>query len=143
MKNSFFKHLFFYLIIEIFLVIIIFHELPEIGLISKIWIWHALYRLILLIWWFIRASSSKVKVKFFASYIPILAHFILHIYIWAETISVHSDWHVSNVVLFLSIIWIWLVIYRWELLIHRKFHCDSHHADTHKDCHDKDCEETH
>lgn len=148
LTKSFFLHLLFFLIIEILFVLVIFREIPETNLITMIGVLHTIYRIILIIAWYIRSRQTWVIGRFLATYIPLVLHLWMHVWIWAQTIHEHTHDHDHAHEWEMLWIVIWVIVagffvYRWETLLHRKYHCDTHHADTHKDCHDPDCADKH
>ena len=143
-------HLLFFVVVEIFFVFIIFRERPEANLFTLIGIGHLIYRAILLWAGYIRTRATTVMTKFLSTYTPIVFHLLLHVYIWAETLHAHAEdhghdhaheWEMLWIVLW--VIWAWVLIYIGETLLHRKTHCDTHHADAHANCHDGECVEKH
>lgn len=136
---SFISHLAVFVVIEILFVFVLLHEFPKIWLFEKIGIVHAIYWVMLILAWIIRKNLEKYRQRFLATYIPIVFHIIWHIYVWMATIESIDKHHHED-----GIVWIiiatgalWIMIFIWEWLIHRKFHCDIHHGQFHK----KHCQE--
>lgn len=147
--SRFGMHLIAFIIIEIIFVLILFREFPETNLITLIGIFHTSYRLILLFAWRLRERMSAVWQKALCTYLPILYHVFIHLYAGWAAIEMHHEesWHIHDEhELGWMIAWallLWVLIFIWEYLLHRKLHCDSHHEKAHAHCHDGDCEEKH
>jgi len=145
--RSFVYHLSLFIIIEILFVLIIFRELPTTNLLSLIWILHTSYRLaILLAWWLREQYTRRVWQKFLCTYLPVLYHVFIHVYISIVTLhemtDEHHDEH-SMTWLIVGTVSVWVLIALGEYWLHRTTHCETHHISAHKHCHDGDCEESH
>lgn len=145
--KSFGLHLGLFFVIEIIFVFVLFREIPETGLFTTIGIAHISYRALLLLAGLGRSYAKTVTQRFLATYIPVVYHLIIHLWIIAETIATHKDhWEYENIWLIIGVIFTWILIYRWETLLHRKYHCDTHHQHTHQHCREDghtECEEDH
>lgn len=140
----FMSHLGLFVIIEILFVFVLFREFPEIWLLSQIGIAHLSYWVILLLSAFFRHHVRTVFLRFLATYIPVVFHLVVHLWIGVETLHSLGWWHEGEVVwLIVWVIWAWFLIFRGEMLIHRTYHCDTHHASLHDSCHDQECEIEH
>lgn len=85
---------------------------------------------------YIRESLKSYKTKFIATYFPVIFHVLGHLYIWHETVEIvgkHSHGH-GEVWLLISTVILWIFIFIWEYLLHKRYHCESHHAKAHKHC---------
>lgn len=131
-------HIWVFVIIEIAFIFIILHEFPEIGFFEKLWFIHLIYWIFIFIAWYIRENLKSYKTRFLATYSPVVFHILWHIYIWNITIKTIADnsehAHNSSFWLTVSTIILWCFILAWEYLIHKKYHCDSHHKKVHKHC---------
>jgi len=141
---SFISHLLVFILIEILFVFVILHEFPEISLFETIGFVHTAYWIMLIIAWFIREKLKKYRQRFLATYIPVVFHIAWHIYVWistVESIHEHHHWHEHDTVwMIIATIALWIIIFIWEWLIHKKFHCDSHHIEFHKiHCKEEQC----
>jgi len=139
-RRSFGLHLLLFVFVEVIFVLILFRELPETSLLSAIGIGHVSYWLIILFAWAIREHLRYVRQRFLATYLPIVYHVVVHLWIGAETIHAGELHHEGEEIRI--IIWAIIaggLILRWEILLHRKYHCDTHHISAHEHC----CEEGH
>ena len=145
--RSFSLHLLLFVIIEIIFVFLLFREIPETNIFSAIGIGHTIYRVVLIWAALCREKAKKIWQRFLATYTPVLAHLVIHFRVGAETLYAHETWTSSETIwTILWVIVVWVLIYRWEYLLHTKFHCDTHHQHVHKSCYEHghhDCEEKH
>ena len=147
--KNFWVHLLVFIIIEVIFVLILFRELPETNLITLIGILHTSYWLILIAAGRLREKSKKVRQKALCSYLPVLYHLFIHLYAGRAALEMHHEetghthdehelwWMIAGALL------LWILIFVGEYLLHRKMHCDSHHASAHAQCHDGECEVKH
>lgn len=149
-RKSFSLHLLLFVVVEILFVVVIFHEFPETNVFTAIGVGHLAYWIIVLLAGIYRESVKHVWQRFLATYIPIVYHVALHLWIWVETLQaeeVYIDEHAGEHTWI--VIWTivaWLLILWWEWLLHRKFHCDTHHILAHAHCEEEghdDCEDKH
>ncbi len=146
-RRSFGLHLLLFVLVEVIFVFILFRELPETNLLTLIGVGHISYWLIILFAWAIREHLRHVRQRFLATYLPIVYHVVVHLRIGVETIHAWENHHKGEEIRI--IIWAIIaggLILRWEILLHRKYHCDTHHAHTHEHCEEDghtDCEEPH
>lgn len=132
---SSFLHILVFVIIEISFVFVILHEFPEVSFFEDLWIIHLSYWLFIFIAWYIRESINNYKVRFFATYSPVVFHIVWHLYLWEETIKhIEVQSHTTEIWLVISTIVLWIFIFIWEYLLHKRYHCEHHHAKTHKHC---------
>lgn len=132
------SHILVFIAIEILFVFAVLHEFPEIWLFEALGIIHISYWILLIIAGFIREKCKKYRQKFLATYIPVLYHMIGHIYIGyatIESVERNTHWQEHSLLwLIIATISLWIIIFIWELLLHHKTHCDSHHQSVHKHC---------
>jgi len=83
---SSFLHIIAFVIAEILFVFIILHEFPEVNFFEYLWIIHLLYWFSIFVAWYIRELVNNYKIKFLASYSPVVFHIMGHLYIWEKTI---------------------------------------------------------
>lgn len=141
--NSFLKHLLIFICIEIVFVFLIFREWPETNIFTVTGIGHLIYWVIVIGAWILREKTIHVWQKFLCTYVPIVAHLVLHIYIGAEILHAHGDGevhHDEEVWLYIWVVVAGILIYLWETWLHRTNHCATHHQDAHTRCHDWECE---
>lgn len=134
---SLISHLWLFLVIEVLFVFVVLHEFPEISLFEKLWIVHLSYWILLIIAGFIRERVHVYRKKFLATYIPLVYHIAWHIYLWIATVEIieeHQHHDISWMII--ATIALWVIIFLWERLLHKKTHCDSCHAEAHKHCHE-------
>lgn len=132
---SSFLHILVFVVIEIAFVFIILHEFPEISFFEELWFIHLSYWVMIFLAWYLRESLKWYKIRFLATYLPVLFHVFWHLYIWHETVELiwaHS--HGSEFWLIISTVVLWIFIFLGEYLLHKKYHCDSHHESLHKHC---------
>ncbi len=144
--KSFLLHLLAFIAIEVIFVLILFREWPETNLYTMIGILHTSYRAILIIAGWMRERLARVWQKFLATYIPVLYHLAIHVYVAVEAVHLHHEEHHGEhdmIWIFIGAVLLGILIYVGETLLHRKIHCDTHHADAHNHCHDEDCEQQH
>lgn len=130
-------HLLLFVIVEIFFVFIILKEFPEVSFFEDLWIIHFIYWISIFVAWYVRENIKSYQVKFLFSYIPVVFHIVWHLYLWEitlEQIDQHS--HSSDFWLIVSTICLWIFIFVWEYLLHRKYHCEHNHDKVHKHCKD-------
>ena len=140
------RHLLLYVVIEVFFVLLIFHEIPHIDILSSIGLWHLSYWFVMIFFGVVRKYVHHVWQRFVATYFPLLFHVVVHLWIGAELIESYQRNDGSILWIIFSVIILGILIYIGELLLHRKYHCDSHHGSLHKDCMKKwhvDCEKEH
>ena len=148
--KSFFSHLALFALIEIIFVLIIFREFPETSLFTLIGLLHTSYRWIVLLAWRLREKYTHlVRQKFLCTYLPVLYHVVIHIYIGIQTVhemseysGEHHDAH-SMPWLIVGTLSAGVLIALGEYWLHRTRHCDTHHISAHKHCHDEECEDQH
>jgi len=85
-RTSFLLHLLLFVAVEVIFVFILFRELPETNLLSAIGIGHISYWLIILFAGAIREHLHHVRQRFLATYLPIVYHVVVHLWIGVETI---------------------------------------------------------
>lgn len=141
--KSLLAHIGLFLLVEIIFVLIVFREFPAVNLYTKIWIAHLIYRGVVVLCWLRRRKAQKVMTKFIALRAPMVLHLLIHVRIWIETVEEHAHGHEHHE---WEVLWlvIWtliagLIIYRWEKLIHRNNHCETHHQAAHDACIEHDC----
>lgn len=148
--KNFFWHLALFTCIEIIFVFIIFREFPQTNLLTLIGLLHTSYRWIVLLAWRLRERYAHlVRQKFLCTYLPVLYHVVIHVYVGIETVhemsehaGEHHDEH-SMTWLIVGTISAWVLIALGEYWLHRTRHCDTHHLSAHKHCHDEECEDEH
>ena len=144
--SSFLQHLGLFLLVEIIFVFIIFRELPPISLVGLTWILHSSYWIVILSAGWIREHyAHRVWQKFLSTYLPIVYHVIIHIYIGVESFHELQNGHAEQSVMWL-IIWVvaaGILIALGEYRLHRTSHCATHHKKTHLHCHDEECIDNH
>lgn len=147
LSKNFLLHLLLFLVIEIIFVFLIFREFPETNLLSMIGVLHTSYWWVLIFAAWIRERCSKVWQRFLATYIPVLYHLAIHIIAGRVAIEEygHGQHHDEQNLLWMTIaaICTGILIFVGEYLLHRNVHCETHHADAHKHCHDEECESEH
>ncbi len=138
---SFVSHLAVFIIIEMLFVFVILHEFPEISLFETIGIVHITYWILLIIAGVMREKLKSYWQKFLATYIPVLFHIGWHIYVGMvtlESIEEHHHWEEHNMVwMIVATLALWILIFVWEWLLHKKYHCDTCHWEVHKHCKEK------
>jgi len=139
---SLLKHILVFIVIEIIFVLILFKEFPETNLLSLIGILHTSYRWVLILFARLRQVVTLVRQKFTCTYVPILYHVGIHVYIWRATLETHNHDEHSLMWIIAGAIWLWVLIAAGEWYLHRALHCQTHHSHTHYHCVD-DCEHTH
>jgi hypothetical protein len=143
--KNFGLHLLVFILIEIIFVLLVFREFPETNFITLIGILHTTYWIILLIAWRLREKVTTIWQKWLCTFVPLVYHLFIHIYATRAAIDMHHHDHHDHDMIWM-IVWVvvlWVLIFVWEYVLHRKIHCDTHHADAHKHCHDEDCIKTH
>ena len=148
--KNFLSHLGLFAVIEIIFVLIIFREFPHINLLSLMGVLHASYRwMIIVAWWLREKYAHRVWQKFLCTYLPVLYHVVIHIYVgmvsvheMTEHAGEHHDEH-SMTWLIVATLGAWVLIALGEYRLHRTTHCQTHHVSAHTHCHDGDCEDTH
>lgn len=146
--QSFWLHLLLFVIIEFIFVLVIFREVPTVNLITLVGFLHLSYWLIVVAAWWIREKYvHRVWQKFLCTYIPIIYHVVIHIYVGWVTIHEMSDGHGHHdhdtIWIIIGTIVAWILIALWEYRLHRTTHCITHHRDAHAHCHDGECEDIH
>lgn len=132
---SSFLHILLFVVIEVLFVFVILHEFPEISFFEDLWIIHFLYWVSLFLAWYVRESINKYQIKFLATYIPVVFHIVGHLYIWEETVKhIEVNSYSSEFWIIISTVILWIFIFIWEYLLHKRYHCESHHAKAHKHC---------
>lgn len=134
--KSFFQHLILFVLIEVLFIFILFRELPETNILSAIGIWHSIYWVVLLLAAFWREKTHKVWQRFLATYTPVVAHLVMHLWVWVitlETYDIHAHEEEGGW-LILWVIMLGVLIYRGEWLLHRNIHCETHHHKAHSHC---------
>lgn len=147
--SHFWLHLLVFIGIETLFVFVLFRELPETNLITLIGLLHTSYWLILLFAWWLRERMHNVWQKALCTFLPVVYHLFTHLYAgWIAIEMQHAaqwnshDEHELGWII-AGACFLWILIFIGEYLLHRKIHCDSHHAKTHAHCHDKWCETIH
>lgn len=146
MKNwkSNLQHFVAFIWIEVIFVVVLFRELPETNFISLLWVLHASYWCVILLFGWIREFAHRVRQKFLCTYIPLLYHVAVHIF--ASYIALEKFWHHEEHNIYWLISWwllLWGLIWLWEWRLHRSIHCETHHKSAHTHCHDWECEKHH
>lgn len=152
MKQSainFLKHLGLFLLVEIVFVFIIFREFPPFSLLTLTGILHTSYWFIVIIAGLVRERyAHRVWQKFLCTYLPIVYHVIIHLYVGMQTLHhmeengrAHDE-H-SMVWLIVGTLAAGVLIALGEYWLHRTTHCVTHHGKTHAHCHDEACEDDH
>ena len=147
--KNFFQHLWLFLVIEVVFVFIIFREFPSVSLLTLTGILHLSYWVIVIIAGTIRERyAHRVWQKFLCTYLPIVYHVIIHLYVGMETLhhmEEHGHAHDEH-----SMIWLivgtlaaGVLIGLGEYWLHRTTHCVTHHHKAHASCHDDACEDDH
>lgn len=134
---SSFLHILLFVIVEIIFVFLVLREFPEVSFFEDLWIIHLLYWISIFVAWFARESIESYQVKFLFTYIPVVFHIVWHLYIWEQTIElIENHWqeHSSAFWLIIATICTWIIIFMWEYLLHRKYHCEHNHEKVHKHC---------
>lgn len=132
---SSFLHILLFVVIEVCFVFVILHEFPEISFFEELWIIHLSYWILIFIAWYVRESIDNYKVRFLSTFLPVVFHIVWHLYIWEETIhNIEEQAHASDFWLIVSTIILWIFIFLWEYLLHKRYHCESHHHKVHKHC---------
>lgn len=130
-------HILLFVVVEIIFVFLILHEFPEISFFEDLWIVHLLYWISIFIAWFLRENIKSYITKFFLTYIPVVFHIWWHLYLWEVTLEhIEHHWHEhwSDIWLIIWTICAWILIFIWEYLLHKKYHCEHNHAKVHKHC---------
>jgi hypothetical protein len=110
--KSYTFHLLLFVAIEIIFVFVLFREIPETNIFSAIGIGHTLYRIILLIAGFVRERSKRVWQRFLATYMPVVAHLVIHFWVGVETLHAHEgEHHDETIWLLLGVIAVGVLIY--------------------------------
>jgi hypothetical protein len=132
---SSFLHILLFVVVEILFVFLILKEFPEVSFFEDLWIIHLAYWISIFVAWFTREHIKSYQVKFLFSYIPVVFHIVWHIYIWEITLEqIESHSISSDFWLIISTICAWVIIFIWEYLLHRKYHCEHNHDKVHKHC---------
>lgn len=136
--QSFFSHLLLFMVVEIIFIFLLFHEFPHIDVFSALGIGHVVYRATVLIAGTLRVRLQSVRKRFLADYLPVVVHFAVHVGAGVIAFEAHADeaWHEphNTMRILIGMMGLGILIYRWELLLHRKYHCDTHHTHAHQDC---------
>jgi len=141
MKNkriSILSHIWLFIAVEILFVFIILKELPEISLVTTIWIIHLIYWLSIVVIWFFRIYIKKLWQKILATYLPVIFHILWHIYIGIVTVEYvtkeidHTEHSLTWLII--ATLSVGVIIIFGEWLLHKKVHCDNCHHEIHKDC---------
>ncbi|MDD4151078.1 MAG: hypothetical protein PHR68_00480 [Candidatus Gracilibacteria bacterium] len=128
-------HILLFVVIEICFVFIILHEFPEIGLFEKLGVVHLIYWILVFIAGYIRESIENYKIRFLTTFLPVVFHILGHLYIGEETIhQIEKHSHASEFWLIISTIILGIFIFVGEYLLHKRYHCESHHHKAHKHC---------
>jgi len=130
------KHLLLFVGLELVFVFLLFREFPGFWLWSALGVGHTTYRLVVVIAWLLRERLTYVWQRFLATYLPLLFHFVIHLWVGVETLEfAHEHIHqAEDLWLIVWIIGLGVLIFVWEYLLHRTSHCDHHHWRVHKDC---------
>ena len=138
--TNFLKHLWLFLLVEIIFVFLVFREFPPFNLLTLTGILHTSYRAIILWAWILREYFHTVWKKFLATYIPLVYHVFIHLYVGFETVEQLGKEHENeSISIIIATILVGALIAYGEYRLHRKDHCDTHHLRTHKHCHDTEC----
>ncbi len=130
-------HVLLFVIVEILFVFLILNEFPEVSFFEELWVIHLIYWISIFVAWFLREHIKSYIVKFYMTYIPVVFHIAGHLYIWEKTIEQIENQtriHTSDFWLIISTICLWIFIFIWEYLLHKKYHCEHSHAKVHKHC---------
>jgi len=85
--KQFLLHLGLFAVIEIIFVLIIFREFPQTNLLTLIGVLHTSYRgVVVLAGWLREKYAHFVRQKFLCTYLPVLYHVIIHVYVGIETV---------------------------------------------------------
>lgn len=85
--------------------------------------------------WYVRENVKSYQIKFLFSYIPVVFHIAWHLYLWEITLEqIDKHNHTSDFWLIVSTICLWIFIFVWEYLLHKKYHCEHNHEEVHKQC---------
>ncbi|USN57018.1 MAG: hypothetical protein H6766_00680 [Candidatus Peribacteria bacterium] len=145
------RHILLFVVVEFLFILIIFHELPPINLVTLIGIGHLAYWLLMPIFGRLHERVHSVWAKFLVAYTPIVLHVLLHVIVVAEVVSEHSDEigtaHEHEILrMIIGTIVAGVVIFIGEYLLHRTTHCETHHHSAHQHCCEDghgECEERH
>lgn len=131
-------HIWVFVLIEIAFVFVVLHEFPEVSFFEELGMVHLIYWIMIFIAWFVRENLRSYKTKFIATYLPVVFHILGHVYIWHETMELVEEHahhaHGSPFWLIVSTIILWIFIFAGEYLLHKRYHCESHHHKAHKHC---------
>lgn len=146
--QNFLKHLGIFLVVEIVFVFIIFREFPSVSLLTMTGILHTSYWIVVILAWLIREKyAHRVWQKFLCTYLPIVYHVLIHLYIGMEVLHeaeehghAHDEHGIWLIVVTLAA---GVLIALGEYWLHRTTHCVTHHHKAHATCHDETCETPH
>lgn len=135
--QNFLIHVGLFLLVEIIFVVIIFREFPPFNLLTLTGILHASYRMVVVVAWLIRPRVEQLWSKFVVTYVPIVYHVVIHVYMGVVSIE---DMHNKGIHHQDELLWIivgtlvaGLIIGFWEYILHRKEHLEEHHRLHHGD----------
>lgn len=144
-RQSFFLHLLLFVVVEVLFVVVLFHEFPETNIFTAIWIGHLTYWLLVIGAGVYREYAKYVWQRFLATYLPIVYHVAVHLWVLKVTLdTVGADIHEHEGNEAWIIIWTLaagVLIFWGERLLHRKYHCDTHHIHAHEHCMEEGHEE--
>lgn len=90
--KNFAQHLGIFLVVEIIFVFIIFREFPSVSLLTMTGLLHLSYWIIVIVAGVIRERyAHRVWQKFLCTYLPLIYHVLIHIYMGMETIHVMEE----------------------------------------------------
>jgi len=145
--KDFLLHLLFFALVEVIFALIIFREIPSGNAFTLMGLLHvSFWAIIFIAWWLREKYAHRVWQKFLCTYLPVLYHVIIHVYVGMITVhemtehaGEHHDEH-SMTWLIVGTISAWVLIAFWEYRLHRTTHCETYHISAHAHCHDEDCE---
>lgn len=146
--KNYFWHLWVFILVEILFVLVIFRHFPTPSLLTLVGVLHLIYRWMVLVAWRLRETYAHlVRQKFLCTYVPIVYHVLMHLYVgWATidhmTDHLHEHDHEMEWIIIGTVI-AWVLIALGEYWLHRTMHCTTHHTKAHAHCHDGECEEKH
>jgi len=131
-------------LVEILFVLFIFHEIHIGDFATLSGVLHLSYWLVVLGCGWLRTRWSNVLFKAICTWFPIVYHVLLHVVMAGYLVHTHHDGHDHSLMMLivLSIISLGLV-FAWEYVIHRRWHCVTHHDHAHVHCHDSECTDSH
>lgn len=118
--KSFFYHLLIFVIIELLLVALIFHELPTISFFTWLGLGHVIYFIFLPLfgWWRIKEKNLIGKIG--ATTLPLVLHVIVHLVPFVDEMDHHYGHEHNMVWVIIMLIIAFTVIMCGEYLLHKK-----------------------